>query len=213
MFNLLYFRQCISWPNVLSSSYSQNSFPPCTLQTCFLSLEVTLHYPLPSFCSNQNKGTMCFHEWIGAAFCITSLKSHLTMVLLLPSSKIKITFFMYRHGRWKNPWCLCNIPSGFLEMTLSDKTFCDSSSQRPTSCKHLSTAVQKQASTEDAMWCVLLNHSQAPLPSLWEKSAKATACLPRLWLIHSHDVTAQAGHVGEQQKNKYYYFSDKLDDL
>lgn len=50
MFNLLYFRQCTSWPNFLFSFYSQSSCSPCTLQRvnltclhCLLSAEVTLH--------------------------------------------------------------------------------------------------------------------------------------------------------------------------
>lgn len=49
---------------------------------------------------------------------------------------------------------------------------------------------------------VLLNHSQAPLPSLWEKSAKATACLPRLWLTHGYDVTAQSRACGKQTEKQ-----------
>lgn len=78
-------------------------------------------------------------------------KKPLSNGTLTPELKNKITFFVYRHGSWKNPWCFCNIPSGFLEMTLFDSTFCDSPSQWPTSSKHLSTAVQKWDSTEDTM--------------------------------------------------------------
>lgn len=134
---------------------------------------------------DQNKVTIGFQEQTGAASHITSLKNHLAMVLWLLSTKNKNNLLHLQIQELENPWCLLGI-------TLFDSTFYDSLSQWPNTCKHLSTAEQKQkqASTEDAV-CVLLNHSQAPLPSLWEKSGKGH-CLsttpkgnPWLWCYSS----------------------------
>lgn len=173
MLDLLYFRQCISWPNFLSSSYSQNSFPPCTYKAASLSPCIIFH---PSFASNWPKQGYYMLSWMNWCCLPYNLtKKPLSNGTLTHEFKNKNNLFIYRYGSWKNPWCLCNIPSGFLGITLVDSTFCDSPSQWPTSCKHLSTAMQKQASTGDAV-CPVEPQSGSSAESVGEKCKGH--CLP-----------------------------------
>lgn len=180
--------------------------PKLLLTLCLTKLPLVLKLPCiilywVLLLTDQNKGTICFHEWIGAAFHTTSLKSPLATVLWLLSSKTKITFFIYRYRSWKKSMITLQYST---RLPGNDPFWYHILWQSQPEAHFLQTPKYSCAETSFHWRCpvVLLNHSQAPLPSPWEKSAKATACLPRLWLTHGYDVTAQSRACRKQTEKQ-----------